>query len=474
MPNAPLPTFMTVPGLTDNSPILRARRGLDACVHCGFCLQACPTYLAIEDENDSPRGRLVLMRGLVEGTLSIEDEALHTHIDRCLGCRACETACPSGVPYGELLEATRATLARDRSLPRVARAILWLFAHPSLLALAFGAARAARGIGLASLLGRLPGRPGFGMAMLAASASPLGREGPRAYTPTADPTRGRVAVLRGCVMEGLFGATNRATVRTLTMNGYEVVDAPGQRCCGALHAHAGDDARARALARINVAAFSAAGATTIVSNAAGCGAMLKSYGHLLADDPAWADRAAAISAASRDVSEVLAAEGGPRAPRVGKTHRVAPTLDTADDRSSGKWRVAYDDPCHLLHAQRVADPPRAMLAAIPWIDTVPLADADQCCGGAGIYNLLEPTISGAVLAAKLAQIEASGAAWVATGNPGCLMQIGAGLRRGGHRTRVVHPVDLLDLAYSLDNANAKTGVTAGQKTTTSSPPVARP
>jgi glycolate oxidase iron-sulfur subunit len=241
-------------------------------------------------------------------------------------------------------------------------------------------------------------------------------------------------MLDGCVMAGLFPDTNRATARTLTANDYQIVKAPGQRCCGALHAHAGDLGTARRLARANIVAFERAGASAIAVNAAGCGAMIKSYGHLFADDPRWAARAATIAGMARDISELLAAAG----PRPGAPMDIAgPTV-----------RVAYDPPCHLMHAQRVTDPPVAVLAAIPGIDIVPLADADQCCGAAGIYNLIQPAVSDAVLAAKLAQIEASGADWVVTGNPGCLMQIGAGLRRGGHHARVAHPIDLLDAAYS--------------------------
>jgi glycolate oxidase iron-sulfur subunit len=235
-------------------------------------------------------------------------------------------------------------------------------------------------------------------------------------------------------MAGLFSETNRATVRTLVANDYRIVNAPGQRCCGALHAHAGDLETARQLARANVAAFERAGITAIAVNAAGCGAMIKSYGHLLAADPQWAHRADTIAGMTRDVSELLAAAG----PRCGGPMHA----------SSPAPRVAYDPPCHLLHAQRITDAPAAVLAAISGIELVPLADADQCCGAAGIYNLVQPTVSNAVLEAKLAHIAGSGADWVVTGNPGCLMQIGAGLRRGGHHARVVHPVDLLDAAYA--------------------------
>jgi glycolate oxidase iron-sulfur subunit len=436
-----------------DTPLARARGGLDACVHCGFCLQACPTYMALEDENDSPRGRLVLMRALVDGSLALSDPTVQLHIDRCLGCRACETACPSGVPYGELLEATRATLSAAYPIPWIARAILWVFAGPIRLAAALTAARVLRATRLAAALGRLPGRVGFGMAMLAATraptATPPATWSRHPYRPRGDGHRERVAILRGCVMAGLFPGTNRATARTLLVNDYGIVDAPGQRCCGALHAHAGDLETARRLARANIAAFERAGADAIAVNAAGCGAMIKSYGHLLADDPKWANRAAAVAARTRDISELLAAAG----PRPGGPIGAA---------LGGRQRVAYDPPCHLLHAQRVSDAPFAVLAAIPGIELVSLPDADQCCGAAGIYNLIQPTVSDAVLAAKLAAIAGVDVDWVATGNPGCLMQIGAGLRRGGHRTRAIHPVDLLDAAYAAADRARSGASAAGQ------------
>jgi glycolate oxidase iron-sulfur subunit len=383
------------------------------------------------------------MHALVEGTLTVDDVTVQTHIDRCLGCRACETACPSGVPYGELLEATRATLIAQRPLPPVARAILWVFAQPGPLGVALAAARVLRATRIPALLSRLPGRIGFAMAMLASTtrrrSAPWHRSRGAAEPASTAPhetdggSRGRAALLRGCVMDGLFRETNRATVRAVRRAGFEVIDAPGQGCCGALHAHAGDLEGARELARVNVDAFARSGATVIVSNAAGCGAMLESYGHLLADDPEWAERAARVAAAARDVSEVVA-------PFVGTTTGSDHAAQTPD---APPIRVAYDPPCHLLHGQRVSAPPLAMLAAVPGIELVPLTDADQCCGAAGIYNLLQPGISESVLAAKLAHITASGAAWVATGNPGCLMQIGAGLRRAGSRVGVVHPVEML-------------------------------
>ena len=402
------------------------RAGIDACVHCGFCLQSCPTYLTLEDENDSPRGRVLLMRSALEGTLGIDDPSLETHIDRCLGCRACETACPSGVPYGHLLEATRATMAEHRRLPLVARFILWVFARPVSLTIAMALSRLFRATRLPVLLSRSNGRFGFAMAMLASTER---KDTAPAYAARGDGTRGTVAVLLGCVMEGLLRATNRATERTLVVNGYSLVDAPGQRCCGALHAHAGDLRGARELARANIAAFEEAGAQYICVNAAGCGAMMKEYRHLLADDAELAERAARVSERVRDVSELLAAVG----PVVG-----ASPIDAT---------VTYDAPCHLLHAQRITDPPLAVLRAIPGLRLVPLAGAEHCCGAAGIYNLIEPETSNAVLAPKLENIQATGAELVATGNPGCLMQIGAGLRRASIESRTVHPVELLDASY---------------------------
>ena len=422
------PSRTAAPCAIPGTPLADASAGIDACVHCGFCLQACPTYLSLEDENDSPRGRIVLMHALVEGTLPVDDPDVRTHIDRCLGCRACETACPSGVPYGHLLEATRATLTAKQPNAPIARAILFTFAHPALTSLAMLGGRIVRALRLSSLLARLPGRFGFAMSMLEATRAPIRGA---AYRPAGDGSRGTATLLTGCVMEGLFTGTNRATERTLTANDYAVVPTSGQRCCGALHAHAGDADRARALARHNIAAFEASGTDYIVVNAAGCGAMMKEYEHLLANDAEWRHRAAAMSARVRDVSELLA-EAGPR---------PGGALDVT---------VTYDSPCHLLHAQRIATPPLRVLDAVPGLALVPLEGSEHCCGSAGIYNLVEPEVSDTVLAPKLARIADTRASLVATGNPGCLMQIGAGLHQAGSRVRVVHPVDLLDASYAAD------------------------
>jgi glycolate oxidase iron-sulfur subunit len=408
------------------TPLAEASAGIDACVHCGFCLQACPTYLALEDENDSPRGRIVLMRALVEGSLPTTDPDVRTHIDRCLGCRACETACPSGVPYGHLLEATRATLTAVRPNPFVARAILFVFARQPLTRLAMFAGRITRALRVSALLARLPGRLGFAMAMLESTRSAVVRG---TYAPRSDGSRGTAAVLTGCVMEGLFAETNRATERTLEANDFAIVAAHGQRCCGALHAHAGDADAARKLARANVAAFERSGADYVAVNAAGCGSMMKEYGQLLADDPEWRERAERVSARVRDVSELLAMAG----PLPGGPLPLT---------------VTYDAPCHLLHAQRIAAPPLRVLSAVTGLNLIPLEGSEHCCGSAGIYNLVEPDTSDRVLAPKLVNIANTGAPLVATGNPGCLMQIGAGLHQAGIAARAVHPVDLLDASYA--------------------------
>jgi glycolate oxidase iron-sulfur subunit len=414
------------------SPLDAAKAGIDACVHCGFCLQACPTYLALEDENDSPRGRVLLMRGLVEGTLAPTDTAVRLHIDRCLGCRGCETACPSGVPYGHLLEATRATLAEYGQQPLVARLVLAIFRREWLLRPALAMSRIFRSTRIPSLLARMPGRIGFAMAMLASTRRDGPSSGPLtsgSWDPYSPATRGSAAVLLGCVMEGLFGHANRATERVLRANSYELRETPGQQCCGALHAHAGDLDGARALARANVRAFDASGADVIAVNSAGCGAMMKEYAHLLANDAEYAEKAARVSARVRDVSELLAAAGPARGGPL-------------------PLSVTYDAPCHLIHAQRIVTPPIQVLGAIDGLTLIPLEDADQCCGAAGIYSLVEPETSAAVLAPKLDRIARTGAKLVATGNPGCLMQIGAGLRLAGIDARAVHPVELLDAAYA--------------------------
>jgi glycolate oxidase iron-sulfur subunit len=311
-------------------------------------------------------------------------------------------------------------------VPFIARMILFVFAREWLLRPVMFLSRFLAATPIPTLLSGIRGRLGFAMAMLASTGRSIERS---RYAPVTRGERGNVATLRGCVMDGLFSETNRATTRVLQVNGYGIIAAKGQGCCGALHAHAGDLESARALARRNIAAFDQSGAEFIAVNAAGCGAIMKEYGHLLKDDGEWHERAVNMSARVRDVSELLAAAG----PREGGPLPI---------------RVTYDAPCHLQHAQRVTQAPLSVLAAIPGLELVPLHDSDQCCGSAGIYNLIEPGTSDVVLAPKLANIRATGAPWVATGNPGCLMQIGAGLIRAEISARAIHPVDLLDASYA--------------------------
>ncbi|HTS87977.1 MAG TPA: heterodisulfide reductase-related iron-sulfur binding cluster [Gemmatimonadales bacterium] len=395
---------------------------LDPCVHCGFCLQACPTYLATGDEADSPRGRIVLMRALERGTIPPDDPALGQHLDACLGCRGCEPVCPSGVGYGRGLEAARALLAESRGIPLLARAILATFRRSWLWQPVFGGARVLRSLGVAGALAG-PGRTGFAMAMVAATTPrfPAPRAGRRPSE--SGPT---VALFRGCVMNALFAHVHAATRRTLTANGYRVIDVDGQVCCGALHDHAGDQRGARALAARNLRAL-AGRADYVAVNSAGCGALLKDYGHLL-DSPAAGQFAETV----RDVTELLAARG---------------------PISGGELEadVAYDAPCHLQHAQRVHEAPLSVLRAIPGLRLRLLPGSDHCCGSAGIYALLEPGLSRQVLDAKLASFRDAEPrpTIVATGNPGCLMQIGGGLRASGLPIAVAHPVELLDRSYAV-------------------------
>lgn len=429
--------------------LAQQEEGLLTCVHCGFCLPACPTYVRLGDENDSPRGRLHLMRAVVEERLDPSADAFQLHIDRCLGCRACEPVCPSGVPYGELLELARAEAggARPRSL--VTRLFLWVFASSARTAAFLAVGRILRASGVAALLaGLLPrsgwlGRFRLAFGMLAATRAPELRSrggaggaavdgGLEATDPSprgADGTKGpKVVLLRGCVQEGLFARVNRATERVLRQNGKRVVRVSEQGCCGALHAHAGELGEARRLARRNIDAFESVGADFVVVNSAGCGATMKGYGHLLAGDPAYGERAARLADRVLDISEALVGE---------RLRKGAPIPLT----------VAYDPPCHLLHGQGVEGAPLEMLAAVPGLEVVRAEDAGECCGGAGIYGLTHPGLGGEIGRDKVDRICEAGVDLVATGNPGCIMQIGALLRDRGTRLPVVHPVELLDESY---------------------------
>lgn len=446
--------------MSDPNILAAEEERLLACVHCGFCLSACPTYTRLGDEADSPRGRLHLMRTVAEGRLEPDAPAFLTHIDRCLGCRACETACPSGVEYGHLLERAREASMAAAGSNLATRLLLGIFGSRPLGRAALAAGRLARTAGVARLLLRaLPrrfGRLRFGLAMLAATAPwrglrrvpgpgpedrgatterrehkaiALGASSMARGTVAASRTPTRVAMLQGCVQNELFRRVNAATATVLRANGCTLVDVPGERCCGALHAHAGARERARELARANIAAFEAAGVDYIVVNAAGCGAAMKEYGELLRDDAVWAERARAMSARVRDLFEFLAERG------------VRPGTPLA-------LRVTYDAPCHLHHAQRITRAPLEVLADATGVELVPLAGADECCGGAGIYGVLHPELGGRILRDKVAAIRETGADVVISPNPGCMMQIGAGLLLEGAQIPVLHPVELMAESYS--------------------------
>lgn len=410
---------------------------LQRCVHCGFCLPTCPTYAVLGVEMDSPRGRIRLMETVWQGRVDVKSDPFERHMYGCLDCRACETACPSGVEFGKLMEGARSQIeaARPRSLgERLVRlmafhfllplpAVLGTFAHFSVLSKRLGAAAVLRAIGsrvavarrLAGLLELVPDR---------ASSRAL-----RATYPARGARRGSVALFTGCVMRAAFADTNAATARVLSRNGFEVIVPDAQTCCGALHAHAGERGDARVLARRNIASLEGLEVDAFIVNAAGCGAALKEYGWLLKDDPVWSDRATRFASRVKDASEFLG--------DAGLTATPGPL----------RVRVAYDDPCHLLHGQRIKDQPREILAAIPELSVLPLTEADWCCGSAGTYNVTQPELSAKLLERKVGYITSSGAQLLVTANPGCQMQIAAGLRAARAPITVVHLMDLLDRAY---------------------------
>jgi glycolate oxidase iron-sulfur subunit len=395
---------------------------LATCISCGLCLNDCPTYRVLDDEADSPRGRVQLIRQLVSST-GPADDAVAGHLEACLVCRACETACPSGVPFGRIMEGAREEL-RERETPRVL-------------------AKTVRRIGLQTITkqGRLRVatrlldlyvRSGAQRAVRATRLLPKRLATMESLAMKAEGTPYRLAqradadtaFFAGCIMRTAFGETERATVRMLERSGKRVSACEEQTCCGALHAHAGDGETARELARLNIDAFSGSDAPIVV-NAAGCGAHLKAYGEVLAGDPAWSERAKAFGARVRDASQA-----------------VAPSGVTAG--APRPIRVVYQDACHLAHGQKIRREPRALLAAVPNVTIVPIADAERCCGSAGIYNLTHPEVAGELQRQKVAAILAARPDVVVSANPGCILQVQAGLRAAGSDVPVLHLMRFLD------------------------------
>jgi glycolate oxidase iron-sulfur subunit len=428
---------VTAPLAFDADAAARVREAVDTCVHCGFCLPACPTYGVLGQEGDSPRGRLVLMRQLLEGAAGASDRPALDHLARCLDCRACETACPSGVPYGRALEAVRATLGPGQLPAPIRTGLRAALSRPGRVE---GLRLPLRWAQRSGVLGRLAGAAlGPGARAAAAGLPPLPRRGavrllPTVWEPEGEP-RGSVTVLTGCVMDLAFAPANWATAALARLAGYRVVTPARQGCCGALALHAGDRAAARAQASALIAALDRDGAAegAVVVNSAGCGFAMKEYGDLFADDAARSGRASALAARVVDFTQWLAAH-------------LPPPPARPFDRA-----VAYDHPCHLLHGQRVADPPRQILRHVG-ARLVALPDADRCCGAAGLYGVLQPEVSRAVLARKMDAVRvavAAGAKVLVTANPGCQMQLRQGVAAAGLKVPVLHVAEVAAVAYGL-------------------------
>jgi glycolate oxidase iron-sulfur subunit len=407
------------------------------CIHCGLCLSACPTYLQLGNEVDSPRGRIYLINAVTEGRIEPTSTSFEKHMHQCLECRACESACPSGVQFALMMNEARALIRSNKKPARwesLLRRLVFLdlLPHRRRLRLLFNLLRLYQKTGIQKLLRRsglfriLPAKLGVMESLLPR----VGARAPYSLPRTAAGNGSKsVSLFEGCVMPELFGAANQATVNVLEKNGVQVCSPPEQTCCGALHLHDGEIELARDLARRNIEAFERDGADCIVVNAAGCGAMLKEYGQLLREDREYAARARVFSGRVKDIAEFL--DG----------------MELNKNLSPLHMKVTYDDPCHLRHGQGIKDAPRNLLKSIPGIEWAELPEADRCCGSAGIYNITHPEISARVLDEKIDHILETGAEVVASGNPGCLLQIGQGLRARNAGIETVHPVELLDRAY---------------------------
>ncbi|HTZ46385.1 MAG TPA: glycolate oxidase subunit GlcF [Verrucomicrobiae bacterium] len=411
---------------------------IEKCVHCGFCLPNCPTYVLWGEEMDSPRGRIYLMKRALEGEATIQKDWVQ-HFDACLGCVACMPACPSGVDYGKLIEATRAQIERNYARPvfdKLHRRLLLetltkpnrlrLLRWPLLAYQKSGLQSAVRALGILKLVPQSVGA----MDALLPPAKPVESISP--VTPAQGEKRKRVGLVLGCVQRAFFSHVNAATVRVLAAEGCEVVAPPEQTCCGALCVHAGEEAGALDLARQTIDTFEKANVDSIVINAAGCGSNMKDYGHLLRNDPAYADRAKRFAANCRDISELLG------------------ELPTRAMRHPLSARVAFHDSCHLQHAQRISAQPRQLLAQIPGVQLLEIPEGPICCGSAGIYNLVQPEAASQLGERKARFIADLGADVVVTGNPGCLLQLQSSLAKIHHPVPVFHTIELLDA--SIRNA----------------------
>jgi glycolate oxidase iron-sulfur subunit len=407
---------------------------IDKCVHCGFCLATCPTYVLWGQEMDSPRGRIQLMQLAAEGSVAMTPQWVK-HFDTCLGCMACMPACPSGVDYGKLIEATRGQIARHYPRPRAEtwyrRFLFNTLTSPGRLRALRWPLLAYQRTGLQSIVRRtrvLDRLPEHLRAMEALLPGLKKKAAVLQVTPAEGATRGRVGLLLGCVQREFLSHVNAATTRVLSAEGYEVVAPGAQPCCGALSMHAGEEESALAFARQMIDVFDRAGVEIIVTNAAGCGSNMKDYGYLLRDDPEYAPRARRFSASCKDITEFLA-EIPSRAVR----HRLS-------------MRVAYHDACHLQHAQGVREQPRSLLSQIPDLHLTEIPESAICCGSAGIYNLVQPKTAAALGDRKAQLIVPLNVDVVATGNPGCILQLQSALARRGVNVPVVHTVQLLDAA----------------------------
>lgn len=407
---------------------------INQCIHCGMCLEACPTYPVFGTEMDSPRGRIALMRAVAEDRIGADDPAFAEHIDRCLGCRACETACPSGVQYGALFEQAHVLLARNRTQSTAEKLVAWIglrqmLPHVDRLRILARLIWLYQALGLQRLVRLLPLPPTLrAMEAISPPIKPQYRDY-RVDAPAIGARRGRVAFLHGCVQEAFLAPVNHASIRVLQRNGYDVVFPAAQTCCGAAQVHAGDSELARDLARRNIDACLAENVDAIISNAGGCGMALKEYAHLLHDDPRYADRAREFVASVQDINEFLA------------DHLHVPP------QGAVRATATYVDSCHLRHGQRIVQQPRELLRGIAGLRLVELQHPDQCCGSAGIYNIVQPRSAGQILDAKISDVATTGANIVVVSNTGCHMQIIAGVREAGIPARVLHVVEVLDQAY---------------------------